>query len=213
MWEKVKNTINGLNVLEIGGPTHLFRHSMLIYDILKSVDGLNMIDNVWQRVGIKYNYYNGKTGIQYIGDVADVGKIDIQKKYQLILTSHVIEHIANPIKVIKSLKPLLVDNGLMLSIIPNKEQFWDREREFTTIEHMIEDYNNEVGEDDMTHLEENIKVKKISKDPKDNYKHRMLHHHCFNVDIVKELFEYSGYETIECFVHTDKLQIVYLGKK
>jgi hypothetical protein len=190
--------------------------------LLNNVDGLNMKeDNMWQRVGEKYYYYQNKKGIQYIGDCSDKNIINnIDKKYDLILSSHQIEHLANPIKTLLLYKKLLNINGYILSIIPNKNMFWDINREYTTIEHMLNDYNNNIGEDDKTHLYENLNTSqyKSSEDLTSkayvNYKTRVMHHHCFNDELVKNMFEYVGFETLYCFVFDkDPLQIIYFGKK
>jgi SAM-dependent methyltransferase len=224
-WDKIKVEINNFEAIEIGGPTILFQSSMILYNILKSVDGINMkkldFDWPWPYLQKEYYYYGERKGTQFEGDASDIDKLNIDKKYDIIITSHLIEHIANPIKALKSWKKLLKDDGHILSILPNKNEFWDKVREYTTIDHMIEDYKNDIGEDDMTHYEENLMSNKSNRDykkysvlSKDNFRTRFLHHHCFNDQNTKEMFEYAGYNTIYCFVYEkDPLQIVYFGKK
>jgi len=221
-WENIKINIENKYAIEMGGPTILFQESMLIYDKI-SVDGINLKDNnQWQNVGDVYKYYN-KTGKQFVGDCVDENIINsIQQKYDLILTSHHLEHVANPIKALKLWLTLLNKDGKILCIIPNKEHFWDSVRNYTTLEHLIEDYENNTLEDDLTHLNENYMTDVYNSErfpdykdkAKENIKHRIMHHHCFNIELVVKMMEYSGYKTIYSFVYDkDPLQLVYFGQK
>ena len=46
-----------------------------------------------------------------------------------------------------------------------------------------------------------------------NINYRTMHHHCFDLNLVKELHEYLGFETINCFCpEYDKLQLIYFGR-
>ena len=46
------------------------------------------------------------------------------------------------------------ESGYILTIMTDYRFCFDRQRPLTTIEHLKEDYNNDVGEDDTTHIEE-----------------------------------------------------------
>ena len=64
---------------------------------------------------------------------------------------------------------------------------------------MMDDYENDVGEDDQTHLEEILAKHDLRKDPGagtlenfrqrslDNLRYRALHHHVFNAQNTREL--------------------------
>ena len=74
MWNEIKNIINNLEAIEMGGPTILFQNSFLIYDILKSVDGINLKENnYWQDVGEKYNYFFGKGRKSNVQNIFSLG--------------------------------------------------------------------------------------------------------------------------------------------
>jgi hypothetical protein len=141
--EKIKNK----HGIEFGGPTELFwnnQFGMPLYDNV-TLDGGNLIsDNHFQhKFSEKYEYSN-KVGLQFDVDCAgDVSKIN--KKYDFVVTSHVIEHIANPIKAIKNWSKLLLNSdGYVLSIIPHYSYCFDRIRPLTTINHLISDFENNV---------------------------------------------------------------------
>jgi SAM-dependent methyltransferase len=209
--------------LEFGGPTELFSNQQFNMPLYANVDldGGNIIkDNHFQHsFSDNFIYYN-KIGLQYNIDCAEDLSI-IRKKYDFIVTSHVIEHIANPIKAIKNWsEKLLDDGGYILSIIPDYRFCFDRHRTLTTIEHLINDYQLNIGEDDGTHIDEQKKLHDWSlgghKDfyelCEKNYKTRVVHHHTFTPDTVNEMFDYCGLKTIQIFKH-DSLNIIHLAQK
>ena len=148
-WTEIVKKIENSSALEFGGPTELFYsppHNMMLYPHLSSVDGANIFeDNHFQKEKLDNNfkYFQGKKpGTRYNVDAASESDINkIKKKYDLLLSSHHIEHIANPIKAIKLWKKLLNDSGKILAIIPNKNSCFDHKRPTTTLEHLIDFYN------------------------------------------------------------------------
>ena len=146
-----------------------------------------------------------------------------------MISSHCIEHMANPLKSLSELKYLLKDDSYILTILPNKSVFWDSVRPTTTIEHLIQDFENNTKEDDKTHEVENLivdhpyklnpthpdKPSHISYEymVKHNVDYRIMHHHCFDLNLTVQMHEYLNFTTLACFIHPDdKLQIIYLGK-
>jgi len=216
--EKIKNK----HGIEFGGPTELFwnnQFGMPLYDNV-TLDGGNLIsDNHFQhKFSEKYEYSN-KVGLQFDVDCAgDVSKIN--KKYDFVVTSHVIEHIANPIKAIKNWSKLLLNSdGYVLSIIPHYSYCFDRIRPLTTINHLISDFENNVTEDDTTHVDEQKILHDWSmgghpdfyKLCEINHKTRVVHHHTFTPHTVHELFKICGLTPIATFKH-DNLNIVNLSQ-
>ena len=223
-WDNLTEQFRDLEVLEIGGPTQLF------YDqtMLPVYHKFKVIDNINSTIFELYEHSRDTENIKRYRNNYDMDAIDIDfnivtNMYDAIISSHTIEHIANPIRFLKSIHKLLRPNGLILTILPNKPEFWDRTREYTSLEHMVNDYNNNVGEDDLTHLYENLNtdhpwkhkygIQECENIFKKNLTIRGLHHHCFNSEISQQLHEYSGFETIYSGVYPhDLLQIIYIGK-
>jgi hypothetical protein len=54
----------------------------------------------------------------------------------------------------KSLK----NNGILLFVLPQKEGTFDHKRSVTTIKHLIEDFENDIDEDYLSHLPEILKL-------------------------------------------------------
>lgn len=200
--------LKGKKGLEIGGPSEIFySDDYKVYKNVDNLDGINIPENYWQNE-IYSNFLD--MGNQYYGDACDENFLEsINKKYDFLLISHVIEHIANPIRSIHIWKKyLLKDEHYIISIIPDKSLTFDRLRNITTLKHLEEDFKNEITESDDTHINEAIfnfdstwggdyESYKIL--GKDNFKNRLIHHHCFDKKLVEKMFQYCGYEIIEFF--------------
>lgn len=59
-----------------------------------------------------------------------------------IVSSHVIEHFTNPIKALIEWDRLVRPGGIIFMIVPHKERTFDKQRENTPLEHLIEDFRN-----------------------------------------------------------------------
>lgn len=224
-WNTIKYLYNK-DGIEFGGPTELFyhpMHRMMLYPYIQSLDGCNIFENNFFQNDLDstFTYYKGRTGSRFNIDTANTESLKkITRKYNFILSSHHIEHIANPIKAIIAWKEILTNSGYILAIIPNKEHTFDKKRPLTKMSHMIEDYTNNIGEDDITHTQEQLDLQDWSMCgmhdfenlSKINEKTRVVHHHCFDTNLVQSLFEYCGYITTQCY-YAGNGNIVYLGKK
>ena len=223
-WNNITTILNNLSAIEIGGPTQLFwdKNMLPLYHKFKIIDNIN--SNIFDvHDNIRDTEHSKIFRTNYDMDATNLDFNILNEKYDACISSHTIEHIANPILFLNNIKNLLKEEGLILSILPNKTEFWDRVREYTSMEHLIQDFENNVSENDLTHLYENFNtdhpwkrihgVESCKKLFMENFKNRGLHHHCFNTELVKNLHEYCGFTTIYCNVlMQDKLQIVYIGK-
>jgi len=130
-------------------------------------------------------------------------------KYDFVLGSHCLEHMANPIKAIEEWLRVLKKDGLIFLVLPNKDHCFDHKRSVTYFNHLVEDYKINTGEDDLTHLNEILELHDLEMDKpagtKDqfrerslkNFENRTLHHHVFDLDLLKEIFQWF------------KIQVVY----
>ena len=89
-------------------------------------------------------------------DATDLNKIP-DLSYEFILSSNCLEHVANPIKALKEWVRVLKGDSLILLVLPSKEYTFDHNRPITKFKHLIEDYNNDTKESDLTHLDEILK--------------------------------------------------------
>lgn len=91
-----------------------------------------------------------------------------------------------------------------LILVPMKEKCFDHNREYTTFEHILEDYRNDVTEDDLSHLPEIMEKHDYSMDAAcggkekfmeramKNMENKCLHHHVFEENCLKKAFEFAG---------------------
>lgn len=216
--------------LEIGGPSSLLQRNNIlpVYPSIKSLDGCNYSDEtIWEgklKEGYNYFYSSSKSkGFQYILDAVNLESIE-NHKYDFIISCHNLEHIANPIKALKEWLRVLKNDGFLLLVLPNKDGTFDHKRKITSLDHLIDDYNNSIGEDDLTHLDEILALHDLSMDKaagdfesfkkrsKNNFRNRTLHHHVFDNFLLIQLFNYLNLQVIA--LDTVKpFHIIIMGKK
>ena len=180
-----------------------------IYHHVKSLDGYNFANQTtWEgsiREGSTYNYNGDKPmGHQYVGEAGALDQI-ADNQYEGLLSSHMIEHTANPLKALNEWKRVLKPNGWLLIVVPHKDGTFDHKRPLTTIEHLREDFRQERDETDMTHFDEIIKHHDLNRDPlagtkkdfiersKRNHENRCFHHHVFNARLVFDMLDEAGF--------------------
>lgn len=220
----------GKKGLEIGGPSDIFRRKdeLPIYPIIKQLDGCNFSPKtIWEgeiKQGHTYIYHNkNKPGYQFICEASELSTIP-SETYDFVLSSHSIEHIANPLKAITNWLKVLKKGGALLMVVPNKENTFDHRRPVTTLHHLIEDFNNDVDEHDLTHLPEILQLHDLARDPQagsfsdfekrsyQNYENRCLHHHVFDAGLVINLYSYFNIQ-IKAMDLVKPCHIIVIGIK
>ncbi|MCX5713219.1 MAG: methyltransferase domain-containing protein, partial [Candidatus Omnitrophica bacterium] len=77
-------------------------------------------------------------------------------QYDFVCSAHVLEHVANPVKALYEWKRVIKDDGFIYAAIPDKRFTFDNRRKRTTLSHLIQDYNMDVDQNDITHVAELI---------------------------------------------------------
>ena len=203
----------GQEGIEVGGPSAFFsfKSAFPIYLYANKIDGVNFSNNtLWEgkiKEGNLYNYYKNKKGFQFIGEAAHLKEVN-DASYDFVLSCHSLEHVANPIKALKDWSRVMKIKGRLVLVLPDKEFTFDNKRPVTTLAHLIEDYKNNTTEEDSTHFEEVIEMHDFKHDAfvqskEDlikrtnlNIENRAVHHHVFNLDLVKELLVYCDFEMV-----------------
>jgi SAM-dependent methyltransferase len=197
--------------LEIGGPSATLSDTgqIPIYDVLGSLDNcLYSRSTIWTgelQEGNSFVYHPGKQpGTQIICEATDLQPIK-DSSYDCVLACHCLEHIANPLRALAEWKRVLKDKGLLLLILPHKDGTFDWRRPTTALAHMIQDYENAVGEDDLTHLPQILELHDLSKDQEagtkeqfrqrclENHINRAMHHHVFDTMAAMEVVNHMGF--------------------
>lgn len=201
--------LSGRQVLEVGGPSHVFSSQGLapVYGRAAVVDGAQFAETtVWH--GEQRGAYAPEgepTGRLHIADGTTlIGLPD--GAYDGVISSHVIEHFANPLKALQAWRRVCRGGGWLLLVAPHKEGTFDHRRPVTTLAHMVEDLERGTPEEDLTHLEETLALHDRSRDAepddqeawaqkrRDNVQHRVLHHHVLTTRSLVELLAHAGVE-------------------
>lgn len=189
--------------LEIGGPSSFFRKELPVYKEIDACDNVNFARHtIWGDVTEDYVIDGKRMGTQYILEATDLR--EITTLYDFVLSSNVIEHIANPLKAVREWLSVLKPGGVIVIVAPKKESNFDHRRETTELSHLIRDFENNVGEDDLSHLDEILELHDLPLDPPagtleqfkarslKNIENRCLHHHVFDLDLLTKIFDYFG---------------------
>lgn len=194
--------------IEIGGPSVVFRKLwyLPIYDKVQSLDNCDFTrDTTWASHEDSYCFDERKArGNTYFCEGSNLEKIP-NNKYDFLLSSHNLEHMANPVKSLREWQRVVRPGGDLIIVLPHYLWTFDRTRTPTTVEHMLQDYDRQTGEDDLTHVEEICSSR--SDDPSgsdsefrslllNNINHRMIHHHVFDATNSKQLLEASGLKVL-----------------
>lgn len=165
---------------------------------------------VWEgkiKSGLTYQYNFGKKGLQFISDGTKLSEIQ-DSSYDFVLSSNCLEHIANPLKALFEWRRVIREGGVIVLVLPNKKSNFDRSRPDTSFEHICEDYVNDTKESDLTHLDEILKLHDLTMDISagtfeqfktrslDNFNNRTLHHHIFDIQLMRKMFEYVGMKAL-----------------
>lgn len=205
-----RELFNGKRGLEIGGPSARFekRHELPVYPILTSLDNCLFASNtVWtpeSRQGKTFRYDSGhRLGYQFICDGTNLHEVRAGQ-YDCVLACNSLEHIANPLKALKEWSRVLTDSGAMMIVVPARDYTFDCNRSITTFAHLLDDWNRDVSEDDLSHVEEIVALHDRSRDHAAgdleefrgrclrNGEYRCLHHHVFNLELLASILEFTG---------------------
>lgn len=200
--------------LEIGGPSKMLTDDgpVPVYDVLASLDNcLYSNRTIWTgevHTGDTFFYQAGKQpGRQIVCEGTDLRPIE-DSSYECVLACHCLEHIANPLSALAEWKRMLKKDGLLLLILPHKDGTFDWKRPTTTLDHIIEDYERAVGEEDLTHLQEILQLHDLSRDHdagtkeefrkrcETNHIHRAMHHHVFDTMTALATVSYAGFRIV-----------------
>lgn len=123
-----------------------------------------------------------------------------------VCSSHVMEHLANPLKAIAEWKRVTRENGIIYIAVPDNRYTFDRKRDRTPLSHLIDDFNNNVDQTDETHIAEF--KEKWDPDPTEFPNREQLvqdipyprpmyfHHHIWIADDIREILDHMGLKAI-----------------
>jgi SAM-dependent methyltransferase len=200
--------------LEIGGPSSVFYRSGLlpVYSVSARVDNCNFSrQTVWEgriEEGETFRFSEQREpGRQFITEATSLHMV-ASETYDFVLSSHTLEHIANPLMALAEWKRVLKPNGVLALLVPHKERTFDHRRPVTTLAHLIHDFETQTLESDLTHLEESLRLHDLTLDSGStdfagfkrrsecNFGHRCLHHHVFDTALAVEVVHHAGLQIL-----------------
>jgi len=208
--------------VEIGGPS--IQTGGVIYNNCKSIDNVVFSKlTIWNDSSDEiFPYGKLKNGKNIINDAIDIQSIQ-DNTYDFCFSSHCLEHIANPLKAIKEYLRIIKKHGYLIIIVPEKSTCFDHNRNYTSFSTILNQYNKNIGEDDLSTLPEILKNHDLSMDPAagnfeqftrrslDNVNNRCLHHYVYSIDLLDQINNFFNCESIYSF--TNNYDIYYIFKK
>jgi SAM-dependent methyltransferase len=208
------SAVRGATALEIGGPSSVFQRDGLlpVYPELSRLDGVQVpqAHALWHGELSTSAYETGEPelhGRLWLREGSDLEPL-ADDSYDAILSSHVLEHFANPLGALREWLRVLRPGGHLVTVAPHKEGCADHRRPTTPLAHLLEDDRRSVREDDMTHAEEVIALHDLSRDPAagdaeqarirtlENAQRRAMHHHVFTTRSLLALLDHVGLELV-----------------
>jgi len=128
------------------------------------------VDTVYCQRQMELTGYVAKVDIVSSGD-------DLPFKdnfWDFVLTSHVLEHFFDPIKALKEWNRVVRDGGYICLIIPDKRKTFDKERERTTLEELIQRHESQASNSEIA-----------------------AHHNVWVLEDVLELCKYLNFNVVE----------------
>lgn len=191
--------------LEIGGPSASFKSRGIfpVYPIAGGIDNCIFgAQTVWDGQWREFSW-----GKRFVSEATELKFAD-SSSYDFVLSSHVLEHTANPLKALKEWLRVLKRDGKLFLVVPERSETFDHRRPVTSFEHLLSDYESGRDESDLTHLDEILTLHDLSRDRQAgtldefrerslrNAENRCLHHHVFDGPLIERLLEYTGFSPL-----------------
>lgn len=115
----------------------------LFQDYLKKAAKVVNVDQI-------ADYPGNKISQDYVTDAANL-YFAKDAEFDFVCSSHVLEHLTDPILAIKEWMRVIKNNGIIYCSVPDKRFTFDHKRKTTTLQHMKDDYSTGAHQD-LTHL-------------------------------------------------------------
>jgi SAM-dependent methyltransferase len=185
--------------IEIGGPSLT---GNILYENSANIDNVIFSKNtIWSNHTDEYNYYHNKKGIVIINDAVNISNVQ-NEIYDFVFSSHSLEHIANPLKAINEWLRIIKNDGYIIIIVPEKSACFDHKRNYSKFSTLLSQYENNIGEDDLSTLEEILlnhdlsmdlcagDLENFTKRSYDNFNNRCLHHYVYDDNLLIEICDF-----------------------
>lgn len=113
-----------------------------------------------------------------------------------VIASHIVEHLANPLKLLAESYRVLRTGGLLVLLAPNRHRTFDEGRTPTPLAHVVDEYKRDVSTVDDDHLREflthtgELKRGRGQRRQLRHHRRRSVHAHCWNEPEFFEILDY-----------------------
>jgi SAM-dependent methyltransferase len=97
-------------------------------------------------------YANEPTLAEYYGDACNLPFFASSLRY--VASSHVLEHVANPLAALSEWFRVLRHGGIIYMVIPDRCRTFDHTRPLTSPGHLLADYRQGTSQSDATHIDD-----------------------------------------------------------
>jgi hypothetical protein len=122
-----------------------------------------------------------------------------------IVASHVLEHLANPLRAISEFHRVLRPGGTLLILLPDRRRTFDKDRPPTGLDHVVAEFEAGVTEVDDEHIIEFLtntggadeELEAMATDPEqrttvlERHRSRSIHVHCWTIEEFVQILRYS----------------------
>ena len=190
--------------LEIGGPSPIFgrRGALPVYPMAAQIDNCNFArSTVWEGQVVEGETFvfdrRKPPGRQFVAEACRLTMVD-DEAYDFVLSSHCLEHLADPLGGLAEWMRVLRPSGVLALVVPHRDATFDHRRPVTSLQHLLDDREQRTAEDDETHLDEVLRLTDLSLAPgvddrasfearsRRNVENRCVHHHVFDTRLVLE---------------------------
>lgn len=207
----LRRRVTGRSGIEIGGPSELFRTILPAYQHVARLDNVNYsASTVWEgeiAEGDTFRFDPDRpAGHQYVCEGTELPAGD--GAYEVVLSSHTLEHVANPLRALREWQRVLRDDGTLVLVLPHRTPTFDHRRPVTTFDHLLADYERGTAESDLTHLPEILELHDLTRDKPagdfeafrarslENESNRCLHHHVFDEALAARAVGWAGFDVL-----------------
>ncbi len=214
MRDEVLASVQGRRGLEIGGPSRVFggRGMLPVYPAAERIDNVNFApDTAWEgqlRDGGEFRFDPPRApGTQWLREASALKGL-ANAGYDFLLSSHCLEHVANPLATLREWRRVTRAEGHLVLVLPDPTKTFDHRRPVTTLRHLREDFARNTREDDTTHLAEILALHDVARDAgvgsaeefrlraAQNEKNRCLHHHVFDLALMSAALQETGWRVL-----------------
>jgi SAM-dependent methyltransferase len=200
--------------LEIGGPSRVFsrRGILPVYPHAARIDNINFATRTaWEASledGGHFVFDSRRApGTQWLREAVQLSGI-VDDTYDLVVSSHCLEHVANPLGALQEWRRVTRPGGHLVLVLPDPKRTFDHRRPVTTIGHLREDRARNTTEDDMTHAAEAMALHDVARDAgvgsagefnervRSNALNRCLHHHVFDLALMDAALADTGWQVL-----------------